>query len=91
MNKVIIVLTVMLLLSSTLAQKVQKPWGEWNKKEAEKMMSDSPWSQTQTETDTTEMFYSPTTMGDTHSRESQGATNQAISEILHPPFQRTPD
>jgi hypothetical protein len=79
MRKIIIVLAVLLLVGSVLAQKAQKPWNEWNKKEAEKILADSPWSQTQTETDTSEMFYSPSTMGDTHAREAQGATNQATT------------
>lgn len=83
MRKIIPLAAVLLLVGSgvgsLLAQKTQKPWNEWNKKEAEKMLADSPWSQTQTETDTSEMFYSPTTMGDTHARESQGATNQATT------------
>ncbi|HXD32081.1 MAG TPA: hypothetical protein VN643_13245 [Pyrinomonadaceae bacterium] len=79
MRKTIILTTLLLMVTSVLAQKTQKPWQEWNKKEAEKILADSPWSQTQTETDTSEMFFSPTTMGDTHSRESQGATNQATS------------
>jgi hypothetical protein len=62
-----------------VAQKQVKPWNEWTKKDAEKILSDSPWSQTQTETDTTEMVYTPTTLGDTRSRETQGATNQAVT------------
>ena len=55
---------VCLLASGPLAQKVsQKPWTEWSKKDAEKLLDDSPWAQTQVETDTSEMFYSPTTQG----------------------------
>jgi hypothetical protein len=79
MKKLIILIATLFLVGGSLAQKPQKPWGEWTKKEAEKILADSPWSQTQTETDTSEMFYSPTTMGDTHARESQGATNQATT------------
>ncbi len=45
------------------AQKKYKPWTEWNEKEALKMLNDSPWGQTQTETNTSEMFFSPTTSG----------------------------
>src|SRR5215831_442025 len=79
MKTIIVLLAIMFLVTGSLAQKAQKPWGEWSRKDAEKILSSSPWSQVQTETDTSEMFYSPTTMGDTHSRESQGATNQAIT------------
>jgi len=72
-------LVAILLVVAGFAQKQLKPWNEWTKKDAEKILSDSPWSQTQTETDTSEMVYTPTTMGDTRSRETQGATNQAIT------------
>lgn len=72
-----------LTASGVAAQKQLKPWTEWTKKDAEKILSDSPWSQTQTETDTSEMVYTPTTMGDTRSRETQGATNQATSVKFH--------
>ena len=83
MKKMTIVLTILLLVGAALAQKPQKPWVEWSKKDAEKILSDSPWSQTQTETDTSEMFYTPSNMGDTRGRESQGATNQATSVKFH--------
>jgi hypothetical protein len=49
-----------LLVSATKPQKTDKPWTQWSKKEAEKILSDSPWAQVQTETDTAEMFFSPT-------------------------------
>ena len=39
------------------AQKQAKPWTEWSKKDAEKILKDSPWSHMQTDTDTAEMFY----------------------------------
>ena len=83
MKQIIIAVAVLLLLGSALAQKPQKPWLEWSKKEAEKILADSPWSQTQTETDTSEMFFSPNAMGDTRGRESQGQTNQATSVKYH--------
>jgi len=41
------------------AQKKIKPWTEWSEKEAMKMLNDSAWGQTQTDTDTSEMFYTP--------------------------------
>jgi hypothetical protein len=65
------------LIISAAAQKKLKPWTEWSQKEAQKMLDDSPWGQTQTETDTEEMFYSPTSQGDSARRSAQGATNQA--------------
>jgi hypothetical protein len=79
MKKLIIAVAIPLLVGGALAQKPQKPWVEWSKKDAEKILANSPWSETQTETDTSEMFYSPSNMGDTRSREAEGATNQATS------------
>lgn len=46
-------------IASAIAQQ-PKPWSEWSKKEVEKTLNESPWVQTQTETDTSEMTYSPT-------------------------------
>jgi hypothetical protein len=68
------------------AQKSDKAWTEWTKKEAQKMLEDSPWAQIQNDTDTSQQFYSPTsdsrTMGSSSndsSRLAQGATNQAVN------------
>ena len=76
-------LTLSLLLALSLlvtAQKKFKPWNEWNEKEALKMLNDSPWGQTQIETNTSEMFYSPTSDRVRNaSRDSQGAYNQATN------------
>ena len=42
------------------AQKQDQKWTEWSKKDAQKVLDDSPWGQIQTDTDTSQMFYSPT-------------------------------
>lgn len=65
------VLTLALVFALSLlatAQKKTKPWNEWSEKDATKMLNDSPWGQTQTETNTSEMFYSPTTSGSGNTR-----------------------
>jgi hypothetical protein len=95
MEKLAIVFTVIFALSiGAEAQKKMKPWTEWSEKEVNKMLNDSAWGQTQTETNTSEMFYTPTTSNrnpignrpldnpggsDTNDRSSQGALNQATS------------
>ncbi len=74
------------------AQKKMKPWTEWNEKDAQKILNDSAWGQTQTETSTSELFYSPANRGGTGDvgqnapgqgggaiGEGQGALNQATS------------
>lgn len=66
-GKVLRILTMTLLVAvaaaSGLGQKKVKPWNQWSKKEALKILNDSGWSQTQTETDISELFYSPTRPG----------------------------
>jgi hypothetical protein len=71
---------------NTTNQKQEKPWQEWTQKEAEKILSNSPWSQTQTDTDTSEMFFSPTNDPRTTGRGTNpegrlagGANNQAVN------------
>ncbi len=84
-------LTMVLFMSvAASAQKPVRPWGEWTQKDAEKILNDSAWGRTQTETDTSQMFFSPTSdpnrsrsTSNDSSRLSQGATNQAISVNFH--------
>jgi hypothetical protein len=74
-----LVITLMFVFAFVLvagAQKKTKPWDEWNEKEVQKMLNDSPWGQTQADTNTSEMFYSP---NNTTSRAREGAYNQAVS------------
>jgi hypothetical protein len=65
------------------AQKQAKPWTEWSKKDAEKILKDSPWSHMQTDTDTAEMFYQPTADStrapNSGARTESGATNQSTN------------
>lgn len=89
-----LVLSAVLLSNSAgNAQKQDNRWLEWTQKDAEKVLSDSGWAQTQTDTDTSEMFYSPTSdprrMGSSpndSSRLGQGATNQSINVTFHVRF-----
>src|SRR5690349_4085621 len=69
-------------------QKDKKPWTEWNQKDTEKMLSNSPWAQIQKDTDTSEMFFQPTAdpnmpgnnrAPNANTRLEQGATNQATN------------
>src|SRR5581483_5425997 len=75
------ILMVCALVVIAGAQKKFKTWTEWTEKDAQKILDDSPWGQTQVETDTSEMFYSPTTPGGTNAaaRGQQGAINQAFA------------
>ena len=97
MNRTVINLlaasALLLAVTTATAQKKDKPWPEWSKQEAEKMLANSPWAQTQTDTDTSQMFYSPTsdprrmgTSSNDGSRLEQGATNQAVNVSFHVRF-----
>lgn len=83
MKKTVLFLSAFcLLFLGVQAQKKMKPWTEWSLKEAQKMLDDSAWGQKQTETNTSEMFFTPTTRsggGNNSDRTNQGATNQAVN------------
>ena len=94
MEKFAITLAIIFALAfSAGAQKRMKPWTEWTEKDVNKMLNNSAWGQTQTETDTSEMFYSPNSQnrnpignrpqdgssGSGSDRSTQGQLNQATS------------
>jgi hypothetical protein len=79
MKSISITLLLAACFAAVGAQKKEKPWTEWSRKDAEKILGDSPWGQTQTETDTSEMFYRADPPTGTDARRAQGgATNQAV-------------
>src|ERR1051325_8996038 len=97
MKKKVAILLVTLMATVIVAQKNEKPWTEWSKKDAEKILADSPWAKSQTDTDTSQMFYSPTQdpqrMGRTSndgSRLAQGATNQSVNACFQGTFFSSP-
>lgn len=49
-------------------------WMELPQKDAERLLTNSPWSQTQVDTDTSEMFYSPTRQGSASAGRSNAPT-----------------
>ena len=77
-------------LATAMAQKADQQWTDWSKKEAQKMLDDSPWGRIQTETDTREMMFSPTAGAGTSSvnsaRSVSGANNQSINLTFHVRF-----
>jgi hypothetical protein len=94
MHRIGAAVILLLALNTLTAQDKGKAWGEWSKKDAEKMLTESPWAQTQVDTDTSQMFYTPTndprlggrTTSTTDSRIAEGATNQAVSIKFHVRF-----
>jgi hypothetical protein len=74
----LVLVAVVQIATSTRAQ--EKSWKEWSKKDAEKILSKSPWAHLQVDTDLSEMFYQPTHSSarapNANSRLEEGATNQ---------------
>jgi hypothetical protein len=62
-RKIPLILVLLAIASIGARSQGSSTWTLISKKEAEKVLNSSPWGQTQTETDTTEMFYSPTRPG----------------------------
>ncbi len=62
MKSIIKMSLVFLILSLVVGLAIgqqNKPWTKWSKKDAEKILNDSGWGQTQTETNTSEMTWNP--------------------------------
>lgn len=86
--KSLTILSLMIAVFSALkatAQHKTKDWTEWSKADIEKILNDSPWAKTQVDTNTAEMFYTPTSdprvtrnPPNAGSRLEEGATNQAV-------------
>ena len=88
-------LTISLAFSSASAQKKEKRWTEWSMEEAEKLLNESPWAKTQTDTETTQKLYSrnpesnlsvDSVSAGTSARLTRGAVNQNIDIKFHVRF-----
>ena len=49
MRRTLFICTALILFAATASAQKDKPWTEWTQQEAQKILSDSPWSQTQRE------------------------------------------
>jgi len=75
-----------LLTSTAEAQKKMKSWTEWSEKDAKKILENSPWAQTQVQTDTSQMYYHPlqgTITPGTPASGTPDMVNQAVSVNYH--------
>jgi hypothetical protein len=91
-RKTFSVATTVILAGAIITAFAQKTdnWTSWSKKDAQKMLTDSPWSKTQVDTDASEQMYSPTAVANTSAvndrRADSGARNQAINLTFHVRF-----
>ena len=60
------------------AQWEKKPYAEWSEKEAQKLLNDSPWGQTQVISDTSQMF----------GNERLGSGTSRVANVFHVNFRR---
>jgi hypothetical protein len=85
-----------LTLPTAIGQKKEKAWTDWSRKEAQKVLDDSPWAKIQTDSDTSQMMFSPTSHSGTGvsneqrdvnmDRAAAGATNQTVHITFHVRF-----
>ena len=68
------------LLAVGVSAQVPRPWTEMPRKDAEKLLSDSPWTRTQIDTDVSEMFYSPTRQGTSSIGKSQATVGKITDQ-----------
>lgn len=75
-----LVALALILVAGFGASAQNKSWKEWSKKDVERVLNNSPWGQTQTEADTSEMTFSPTRPASSGSstREINTATSPTI-------------
>lgn len=78
-----IIMMIAVLTGITATAQDKELWPKWDKGKVNKMLNSSPWAQTQTDTDTSEMTYSPTSATGTSSvgrssASSGGSNNPAI-------------
>jgi hypothetical protein len=78
MRKLSIVILLTVLTGITAAQD-KELWPKWDKDKVNKMLNSSPWAQTQTDTDTSEMTYSPTSGGSSSIGQSAMASQGGTS------------
>jgi len=84
-RKLLLVVFLVCALVAIVSAQKQKPWTEWDAKEVKKTLDSSAWGQVQTETDTSEMTYTPTATASSGSTRgaAEGVNNQAVSMNYH--------
>src|SRR5262249_41478388 len=81
--KILILFATLLAVLTTVAaaQKDPKNWPEWSKNDVNKVLDKSAWGHVITNTDTSQMTYSPTSANQPNTMD--GSRNQAISWSYH--------
>jgi len=98
MKRIVLICSALVLLNASAFGQKTKPWTEWNEKDAQKMLSDSAWAQSQSEFTETQPAGSTITQTQsrnaaslgtaekTESGETLGKKSNALSTIYHVAF-----
>jgi hypothetical protein len=98
MKRILFICSALVLLNASAFGQKTKPWTEWNEKDAQKVLTDSAWAQSQTEFTETQAAGSAITQTQsrkaadlgtaekTESGETLGKKGSALSTIYHVAF-----
>ena len=60
MKKILFAILLVVVAFGVAPAQIAKPWKDWSKKDAEKILNDSAWGRTQEDTDASQLMFSPT-------------------------------
>ena len=81
LNLLCVVCGLFCVVIGTAAQLDKKPYTEWSDKDALKVLNNSPWSQTQTITDSSQAFIAPGTTPQPNSSRNSGSRSSDIVNV----------
>jgi hypothetical protein len=80
-RRILFTCSILILFVVSAAAQKTKPWTEWSEKEAEKIMNDSAWGQTQTEGDTSSQPSSTSAITSTTAARREDTNTKAAANV----------
>lgn len=80
-RRILFTCSILILFAVSAAAQKTKPWTEWSEKEAEKIMNDSAWGQTQTEGDTSSQPSSTSAITSTTAARREDTNTKAAANV----------
>ena len=81
MKRILFTCSILILFAVSAAAQKTKPWTEWSAKDAEKIMNDSAWGQTQTEGDTSSQPSSTSAITSTTAARREDTNTKAAANV----------
>jgi hypothetical protein len=81
MRKVLFACSILILFAVSASAQKTKPWTEWSEKDAEKILNDSAWGQTQTEGDTSSQPDSTSAITGTTAARREAMNTKAAANV----------